>query len=121
VTFVGSQYGDELSTQLSQADAIIIPSLQDNSPLVFGEAVSHGLFPIVRESAGLPELAKLVGRGATFTSPADLAQSLDRFVAMDPGERSRLRHDIAQTARIKLNPSTIAQQHLDLYQSALTL
>jgi glycosyltransferase involved in cell wall biosynthesis len=121
VTFVGSQYGDELNTQLAQADAIIIPSLQDNSPLVFGEAVSHGLFPMVRESAGLPELVKLVGRGATFTSPADLAQSLDRFVAMDPGERSRLRQDIAQTARKKLNPSAIAQQHLDLYKSALTL
>ncbi len=90
-------------------------------PLVFGEAVSHGLFPIVRESAGLPELVKLVGQGSTFSTPEGLRQPLESCVALDSTDRTTLRCNIAKNAQRAFNPATIAQQHVELYESALAL
>ncbi len=119
IRFLGPLESQDLEREFSDADAIIIPSLEDNAPLVFGEATAHGIFPIVRKTSGLPELVTAMGHGALFKEPDELRAELGRFVAVSASVKNRMRLEIAGRAQKEFGPLVIAQRHLDLYTSVL--
>ena len=113
--FLGQLSQEALEKQFSEADAIIIPSTADNAPLVFGEAVAQGLFPMVRGAAGLPELISVMKNGLIFHSQQELRDSVEKFAFLDPETIAKTRSKISAQALAEFGPVHLAQQHLDLY------
>lgn len=76
----------EMAHILSSLDALVVPSTQDNSPNVIGEALMSGVQVIGSETGGIPEMLSS-GMGKTFPVGdisklqkiiANLTQNLDR-------------------------------------------
>jgi glycosyltransferase involved in cell wall biosynthesis len=102
---------------LDRADAIVIPSLAENSPSVAYEAASRGVVPIVRNAAGLPEVVKNLGMGYVIDTAADL------LALMVDGKRLQ-RKTAAKTKKLqaaaaRTQPARVAQSYLDLYKDLL--
>jgi glycosyltransferase involved in cell wall biosynthesis len=102
---------------LDRADAIVIPSLAENSPSVAYEAASRGVVPIVRHAAGLPEVVKNLGMGYVIDTAADL------LALMVDGKNLR-RKTAAKTKKLqgaaaRTQPARVAQSYLDLYKDLL--
>jgi glycosyltransferase involved in cell wall biosynthesis len=101
---------------LDRADAIIIPSLAENSPSVGYEAASRGVWPLVRGTAGLPEVIQKLGAGQVCDSSAELAILLgnDKVIT----RRSTAQRKKLQTAaRTLAGPAEVAQSYLELYEA----
>jgi glycosyltransferase involved in cell wall biosynthesis len=106
----------ELVCAFDQVDALIIPSIADNSPSVAFEAASRGVLPIVRKNGGLPEIVEILGDGFVVESQRELeALLLDQSgVLSNPPVRRRA---LAKKAHDLTEPSAVAQQYIDLYES----
>lgn len=118
VTLTGPLDVAGLIRVLDRADAIIIPSLAENSPSVAYEAASRGVWPLVRNTAGLPEVIEKLGAGQVFESVAELARLLgDETVIARKSSASRKK---LQEAACKLSaPAEVARSYLGLYEAAL--
>ena len=68
----------EMATILSSLDALVVPSTQDNSPNVVGEALMSGVQVIGSETGGIPEMLRS-GLGKTF--PLGDISELQKIIA----------------------------------------
>jgi MoaA/NifB/PqqE/SkfB family radical SAM enzyme len=72
ITFKGPFENSQISTVLSETDALIVPSLwYENSPLVIHEAFLSGVFVIASHLGGIPELVQNGVNGFLF-KPGDI-------------------------------------------------
>lgn len=118
VTLTGPLDTDSLIRVLDHADAIVIPSLAENSPSVAYEAASRGVVPVVRRAGGLPEVVENLGVGHTVDSVDELAALLassERFAKTPVAIRRKL----AETAKSMTDPGRVAQAYVELYEAAL--
>jgi glycosyltransferase involved in cell wall biosynthesis len=67
-----------MATILSSLDALVVPSTQDNSPNVVGEALMSGVQVIGSETGGIPEMLRS-GLGKTF--PLGDISELQKIIA----------------------------------------
>jgi glycosyltransferase involved in cell wall biosynthesis len=119
VVSMGPMRGGALHTQYAAAHAIIIPSTADNAPLVFAEATAHGLFPLVRNEAGLPELVGVLDQGEVFATGEDLRRAVDNFVSLSTATIGSLRSTIRQRTLAEFDPVKLAKDNLRLYKTLM--
>jgi glycosyltransferase involved in cell wall biosynthesis len=83
ITFLGSLYGDELTTQYELADALVVPSIwPEPAGLVVPEARQFGLPVIVSDAGGLPEWRSRYPDAiyvAKRADPRSLASEIERM------------------------------------------
>jgi glycosyltransferase involved in cell wall biosynthesis len=116
VTLTGSLDVEGIIRVLDGADAIIIPSLAENSPSVAYEAASRGVWPIVRNTPGLLEVIQKLGVGQVCDSSEELARLLgdNKIVArIHAGSRKKLQ----EAARALTGASEVARSYLELYEA----
>lgn len=116
VTMTGLLDVDGIIRVLDRADAIIIPSLAENSPSVAYEAASRGVWPIVRNTPGLLEVIQKLGVGQVCDSSEELATLLsdDKIVTRMPaGNRKKLQ----KVARGLTGASEVANSYVELYEA----
>jgi glycogen synthase len=116
---MGPLRGEALHSQYAAAHAIIIPSTADNAPLVFAEATAHGLFPLVRNEAGLPELVGVLDQGEIFATGEDLRRAVDNFVSLSTADIDSLRNSIRQRTLREFDPVKLAKDNLSLYKTLM--
>lgn len=117
ISRTGPLTSEALIGVLDRADAILIPSLAENSPSVAYEAASRGVVPVVRNAAGLPEVVKNLGMGYVVDTADEL------LVLMLDGKNLR-RKTVAKTKKLqaaaaRTEPAHVAQSYLDLYEDLL--
>lgn len=104
----------------SAADAVVVPSLQDNSPLVVLEAMSCGV-PVVAFPAG--GISETVREGVTGLLAADFnAEALAarlRDLRSTPGLRARLAEGARQVFLAEHTARLCAERYTALYRAAL--
>ena len=106
----------ELIEILERADALISPSLADNSPSVAFEAASRGVPSVVRNSGGLPEIVSNLRDGVVLEAPGDLEHLLiNARTALNRSTQDK--NKLKDRARKISEPSAVAQQYIDLYES----
>lgn len=93
IRFVGAQYGDDLVAWYRWADAFVLASHREGTPLVLLEAMAAGLAVIATDVEGTRETVGTAGL-LTAPDPVSLAAAIDR-VALDP----ELRADLQRRAR----------------------
>jgi glycosyltransferase involved in cell wall biosynthesis len=116
--FVGR---DELAQELAQADGLILPSLEDNCPMVILEAQAAGVPVAASHVGGVPDLIEDGQTGVLF-HPQDsdhMRSSLEAWI------RTReLRQRTAEKARIqaqqRFHPKAIAEKHVEIYREVLS-
>ncbi len=119
-TFLGTIADDhKLALCYSAADAFIAPSLEDNLPNTVMESLACGTPVVAFTTGGIPDMVKHKENGylAKYRSSADLAEGIN-WIYQNP-HREELSLNAVQTVEKYFSETTIAQQHIKLYQSLL--
>jgi len=112
---------EKLKAYISQATLLVLPSLEDNCPMVVLEAMAAGLPVAAANVGGVPDLVRDGETGVLFspTDESSMAASVRRLLDdVDLAQRT------AKTARDqavqKFQPRVVAQKHLEVYEEVLS-
>lgn len=114
ITQVVANSDEDVIKHLIDLDVLVVPSTEDNSPSVIGEALALGIRVIGSNVGGIPEILKRFGM-PTFESRDSflLAEHLSNLPA------SFNSHAIRAQAKRELSEEKIAEQYFDLYNSLI--
>lgn len=106
-----------LARIMAEATLLVLPSLEENLPMVILEAMASGLPVAASNVGGIPDLITDRKTGMLFdpTDPESMKQSV-RLILEDDALRSQLARDAHQQVLDKHQPITIASRHLEIYR-----
>ena len=113
---------EELRDQLKQADILVLPTHEDNCPMVVLEAMAAGVPVLASKVGGIPDLID-DGTTGIFCIPED-PESLRAGVMQvlrDPGAKKSLAAAAHVEAMRRFHPVVIARRHLEIYREVLGL
>lgn len=117
VEFTG--YRTDVPAQLDQADAFVLPSLNENLPLALLQAMATGLPCIAADVGGIPEV--LSPDCGVLIAPGDvsaLRSAMERLLD-EPGLASRLGAAARSRVAQRFSLSRCADNHLRLWSDVL--
>jgi len=109
-----------LAAELSKASVLILPTKEDNCPMVILEAQAAGVPVIASNIAGIPDLIKngMTGLLTEPDSPVTMPQALEKLLG-----NKALDNQLSELGRKQalalFHPRHIANRHLEIYQSVL--
>lgn len=111
---------DELAAQFAQSTAVVLPTYEDNCPMVVLEGMAAGLPVAASRVGGVPDLIKDEVDGLLFdpTRPDTMCKALERLCG-DESLRERLAETARETALKRFHPKIIAEGHLVIYREVL--
>ena len=118
--FLGHVYDDlSMIATYSAADAIVIPSRQDNLPNTGVEAQACGLPVVAFKAGGLPDIVehKQTGYLAQAHESQDLAAGISW--ALEPNRKSEVGKAARAVALKKNDSGKVAAQYLEVYEKVL--
>lgn len=115
--FVGRE---ELILELSRASCLILPTFEDNCPMVVLEAMAAALPVAASNVGGIPDLIEHEVSGLLFDPhlPGDLESCVGRLLSDTP-LRERLAEGGKRAALLRFHPKVIAQEHLAIYREVI--
>jgi len=107
---------DEIVAAYNAADAMVVPSLEDNLPNTVIESLACGTPVVAFRTGGIPEMINHRQNGylAAVGSAQELANGL-AFVLTHPNP-ALLRHNARQSAETQFSEEVVARQHMELYR-----
>ena len=107
---------DDIVAAYNAADAMVVPSLEDNLPNTVIESLSCGTPVVGFRTGGIPEMIDHEQNGylATVGSAQELADGL-AFVLTHPNPET-LRQTARQSAESRFSETVVAGKHIELYQ-----
>lgn len=120
IELAGWKSREELFSELEQASALVLPTLEDNCPMVVLEAMAAGLPVIASKVGGVPDLITEGRTGLMFDphDPESMRQATERIVG-DPALRAALSAAASEEARNRFHPRVVAEAHLGIYREVL--
>jgi glycosyltransferase involved in cell wall biosynthesis len=111
---------DELGQQFGRSSLLVLPTFEDNCPMVVLEAMAAGLPVAASRVGGVPDLITHDQDGLMFdpSDPADVRACIERLVK-EPETRARLGAAGRLTAQERFHPKVIAAEHLKIYREVL--
>lgn len=111
---------EDIVAAYNAADAMVVPSLEDNLPNTVIEALACGTPVVGFRTGGIPEMIDHGQNGylADIGSVQQLADGL-AFILTHPNPEE-LRQNARQSAEARFSEDVVARQHIDLYQKMLT-
>lgn len=105
----------QLAEILAQSDALVVPSLAENSPLVIAEAAAMGCPSIVRQVGGMPALVKQLGTGDVWANSAELDTILEVYATQPLRVNPTSRKKLSATALALFSPASVIAQYDEHY------
>lgn len=112
---------EELRNQFEQADMLVLPTHEDNCPMVVLEAMAVGVPVMASKVGGVPDLIDGVRTGL-FCDPCDhesFRVGVKRLL-----EDREFSHQMASAAHDdamrRFHPKVIASKHLEIYREVLS-
>lgn len=111
---------DGLKEWLSKASLLILPSIEDNCPMVILEAMAAGVPVAASRIGGIPDLVDEWMTGCLFDpeNPADIADKIC-WITRSPELRQECAIRSRQKAVELFSPKIIAEKHLKIYRELL--
>ena len=105
---------------LSRATALVLPSLEDNCPMVILEAAAARVPVIATRVGGIPSLIQDSYNGLLFDpGRADqIAEATERYVA-DPLFARQMADNARALAETTFHPAVVSKRHMDVYREIL--
>lgn len=120
VRFVGRTGVEGLMGWFSRATTLVLPSAQENAPIVITEAMAAGMPVVASRVGGIPEM---VEHGQTgFLYKADDVSSLSRWLKtllLNPDLQMEMGHRARLKALNSYHPAQIARQTVHAYKMML--
>ena len=120
IDLAGWKSREELLTEMERASLLVLPTFEDNCPMVVLEAMAVGLPVIASRVGGIPDLITDGETGLMFNplNPSSMRGATERILS-DAGLRNRLGEAAKREARERFHPEVIARAHLDIYREVL--
>ncbi|MGH7993805.1 MAG: glycosyltransferase family 4 protein [Limisphaerales bacterium] len=112
----------KLKTYFQRASALVLPSLEDNCPMVVLETMAAGVPVLAAKVGGVPDLIEK-GKTGLFCDPLDAASmrtGVEKLLE-NPGLRRQLAVEAKTHAKATFHPLVIARGHLEIYREVLNL
>jgi glycosyltransferase involved in cell wall biosynthesis len=122
VEFLGTVSRERMATLLAGASALILPSAQENTPMVIAEAMAIGIPVVATRVGGIPEMIRHSETGLLYR-PGDveaLTSALE-LILSDPGLRQRLGNRARERARELYSPRRVGDATVAVYRQLLGL
>jgi glycosyltransferase involved in cell wall biosynthesis len=118
--YLGPLHHEALREELSAATVLVLPSFEDNCPMVILEAAAAGLPVAASNVGGIPELVQDRETGRLFDphSAQDMARVIGELLA-DEAQRRRFAARAKEVSQERFAPRRIASQHLQTYHEVL--
>jgi glycosyltransferase involved in cell wall biosynthesis len=117
VRLLGRIGQDEMRREMSEACALVLPSLQENAPMAIAEALASGLPVVGADACGIPDMVEDTRTGYLI-DPMDsemIAGRLERLLC-DESTRAAMSALARSTARSRWHPDAVAAATLSLYR-----
>ncbi len=118
--FGGFADRDSLRQMLRTTALLVLPSLEDNCPMVVLEAMAAGVPVLAAKVGGLPDLIE-EGTTGLFCDPLDaatIASAVKRVLA-EPAFGRQLAFQAKERAHARFHPLAIARRHMEIYREVL--
>jgi glycosyltransferase involved in cell wall biosynthesis len=111
---------DELGDQFQRSSLLVLPTFEDNCPMVVLEAMAAGIPVAASRVGGVPDLIEHETDGLMFDphQAADVRNSVERL-AKDPALRQALSSGGRAKAMASFHPRVIAERHVEIYREVL--
>jgi glycosyltransferase involved in cell wall biosynthesis len=111
---------DELRSWLSKASILILPSIEDNCPMVIIEAMAAGVPAAAARIGGIPDLIQEGINGVLF-DPRDADEMAAQIISLIASQTTRdtLAQRCKPLAHQRYRPEVIAEEHLKIYREVL--
>ena len=108
-----------LREYFTSAHGLVLPSLEDNCPMVVLEAMASGVPVAAANVGGVPDLVRDGETGVLFDplDPASIAQGMTQLFSTGPGSPMAVR--ARKEARARFHPDVVAARHLEIYREVL--
>lgn len=120
IEYLGFLGRDKLAAEFAKSSALILPTFEDNCPMVVLEAMAAGLPVAASRVGGVPDLVEHQITGLLF-DPENLENMRNRIELLI--SNSEFRCSAGQAGRKKalekFHPARIAQRHIEIYQEVL--
>jgi len=108
--------------ELSTAALLVLPSFQENAPMVIAEAMAAGIPIVASNLCGIPDMVEDGKSGLLLNDPTDadeLVNTLDQLLSND-----ELRHCQGESAKYRaeqlFHPTSVASQTIEIYKQAVS-
>jgi glycosyltransferase involved in cell wall biosynthesis len=120
IEIAGWKTRDELLMEMERASLLVLPTFEDNCPMVVLEAMAVGLPVIASKVGGIPDLITEGSTGMMF-DPAGSESMCSTTSAMIASSelRTSIGRNSKQEARARFHPRVVAEEHLKIYQEIL--
>lgn len=111
---------DRLRSEFAKATAVMLPTWEDNCPMVVLEAQAAGVPVIASNVGGVPDLVQ-DGHTGLLTDPArpeTMSKALARLLG-DSELAKRLAEAGRSQAKTRFHPKVIAEKHLEIYRQVI--
>ena len=107
-----------LKDLLSKAALLILPSIEDNCPMVILEAMAAGVPVAASRIGGIPDLVEEDVTGCLFdpTIPSEIAAKVEKLMSSLEFRTTCSGH-AKNRALKRYSPDVVARQHLEIYRS----
>jgi glycosyltransferase involved in cell wall biosynthesis len=120
VTFLGFMNRDGLAYEFTRSSLLVLPTFEDNCPMVVLEAMAAGIPVAASRVGGVPDLINHEKDGLMFdpNDHEEVRSCVERLV-----EDPELRHNLGSCGRAKarksFHPRVIAERHVEIYREVL--
>lgn len=120
IEFLGFIGRDELAKEFAKSSALILPTFEDNCPMVVLEAMAAGLPVAASRVGGVPDLVTHQKTGLLFNPEnLDNIRFCIEFLISNPEFRISAGQAGKRKALEKFHPLRIAKRHTEIYQEVL--
>jgi glycosyltransferase involved in cell wall biosynthesis len=110
----------ELQKEMSRASVGVLPSFEDNCPMVLLEAAACGLPFAASRVGGIPDLIEHGVTGLLFdpSSQEDMRTAITRMLS-EGSLRQALAENARQGCKDRFAPESVAREHINIYRAVL--
>lgn len=118
--YAGFADRQQLQEHLRDATLLVLPSLEDNCPMVVLEAMAASVPVAAAEVGGVPDLVSPGRTGALFdpTKAVSMREALGALL-LDPALRLRCAATAREEALRRFAPKSVAMRHLEIYREVI--
>ena len=120
VSILGFLDRNSLAAEFAKSSLLVLPTFEDNCPMVVLEAMAAGLPIAASRVGGVPDLVEHESDGLLFDphDPADVRSCIERLIR-DPALRAEFATRGRAKALEKFHPQVIAAEHVRIYREVL--